>query len=337
MEEFRYLILYFRLRKYRLVREDKTFAERSKKLKSDEAKRKFFLVYEGEKTESIYFSAMNDFRGYSKVSHLIELVPLIRSYSEDGWTNPKKILDRVISNLEEEKTGNITYESLLNRIMAYLHDQGIIKNSKVQAYAIWQILKDGCVKILERTLYEDVVSLESDCRALVDYLNDQSDIVNVVDDITNIIKTSDITYDENLDKICLIVDRDKNSFYACPGNNQYEYVLRTCENKGFGFYISNPCFEFWLLLHFDEIFELDPNKLLENPKVTAERRYTEHELRKLLPGYDKNKYNAQVLVKRIDMAIKNEHKFCEDAEKLADSLGSNIALLLQEMQENSSM
>ena len=58
-------------------------------------------------------------------------------------------------------------------------------------------------------------------------------------------------------------------------------VLKTCREKGFRFYVSNPCFEFWLLLHFDEVFDLDRDKLLENPQVTAKRRYTEHELRKL--------------------------------------------------------
>ena len=39
------------------MRERRTFAERTKVLKSDEGKRKFFLVYEGASTEEIYFNA----------------------------------------------------------------------------------------------------------------------------------------------------------------------------------------------------------------------------------------------------------------------------------------
>ena len=36
--------------------------------------------------------------------------------------------------------------------------------------------------------------------------------------------------------------------------------------------LTNSCFEFWLLLHFDKVFELEQNKLLENPKVTAKKK-----------------------------------------------------------------
>lgn len=134
------------------MRERRTFAERTKVLKSDEGKRKFFLVYEGASTEEIYFNALDNSGVYTDKNPLIELVPLIRSYSEDGWSNPKKILDRVIANLEEEKTGWITYESLLNRIMEYLNEQHILTTSKVQAKAIWNILETCCTKVLQKTL-----------------------------------------------------------------------------------------------------------------------------------------------------------------------------------------
>lgn len=39
------------------MRESRTFAERTKVLKSDEAIKKYFLVYEGKDTEVIYFDA----------------------------------------------------------------------------------------------------------------------------------------------------------------------------------------------------------------------------------------------------------------------------------------
>lgn len=310
------------------MREKRTFAERTKILKSDETRRKFFLVYEGASTEVLYFDALLDSGNDVEMNPLIELVPLIRSYSEDGWSNPKKILDRVIANLEEEKTGQITYESLLNRIMGYLYDQNILTTSKVQAHAIWEILKTGCTRILEKSLSQDVDNIEKDCNALIKYLNHESDVVNIVTDVSDIIKSTNITYDEGFDKICFIVDRDRESFLAEPDNNQYEYVRKTCKKKGFGFYVSNPCFEFWLLLHFDEVFQLDKDMLLENPKVTTKRRYTEQELRKLLPGYSKGKYNADLLMNRVDKAVRNAKEFCEDNEKLECELGSNVGVLV---------
>ena len=266
-----------------------------------------------------------------KIDPLIELVPIMRSYSEDGWSNPKKILDRIISNLEEEETGQFTYESLLNRIMDYLYDEKILTTSKVQAHALWGILERGCKKVLGKCLNDNVDNIVEKCNKLMEYLNQESDVVNIVDDISDIIKASNITYDYRFDKICLIVDRDKESFLALPGNNQYDYVLRTCQEKGFGFYVSNPCFEFWLLLHFDEVFELDWDKLLENPQVTAKRRYTEYELRKLLPGYRKSNYKTETLMKRIEKAINNEEKFCEEPDELRDKVGSNVGKVIKEL------
>ena len=85
------------------------------------------------------------------------------------------------------------------------------------------------------------------------------------------------------------------------------------------------------MLHFDEVFDLDEEKLLKNPRATAKRRYAEDELRKICPRYNKSSYHAEVLVRNIDKAIENEKKFCEDIEKLECSVGSNIGKLIKEM------
>ena len=118
-------------------------------------------------------------------------------------------------------------------------------------------------------------------------------------------------------------------------NNQYQYVIDKCEEMGFGLYVTNPCFEFWLLLHFDGVFELDREKLLKNPKVTAKRRYVEQELRRIWPGYNKSSYRAEELVKDIDNAINNEKEFCEDIVQLENSVGSNIGKLIIDMRTHS--
>ena len=97
--------------------------------------------------------------------------------------------------------------------------------------------------------------------------------------------------------------------------------------------LTNSCFEFWLLLHFDKVFELEQNKLLENPKVTAKRRYVEQELRKILPGYGKGSYRAMEVIKHIDKAIENEKKFCEDVVMLKDKVGSNLGCLIEELKK----
>lgn len=315
------------------MRESRTFAERTKVLKTDETARKFYLVFEGSDTESIYFDAVKSMRDQIEINPLIELIPIIRSFSEEGWSNPKKILDRVIENLRESKEHSMSYESLLNRIIDYLYDIKAIANGRVMVRSIWKTMQSVCTKVLNKSLADMVEDVESACNILSTSIMKEYKIENIVGDISEIIKDSGLTYSEGFDKICLIVDRDRDSFVSTPDNNQYKYVSEKCKEMGFEFYVTNPCFEFWLLLHFDEVFGLDREKLLQNPKVTAKRRYTEDALRKIYPRYRKSSYNAEVFEKNIDRAIENEKQFCEDIEQLEYSVGSNIGNMILLMRE----
>ena len=44
------------------MREKRNFAERTKLLPTSEARKKYFLVYEGKDTEDIYFESVNSCR-----------------------------------------------------------------------------------------------------------------------------------------------------------------------------------------------------------------------------------------------------------------------------------
>ena len=111
-------------------------------------------------------------------------------------------------------------------------------------------------------------------------------------------------------------------------------MVDKCKECGFMLCVSNPCFEFWLLLHFDEVLSLDKDKLLNNPKMNAKRRYPEYSLKIVYPGYRKSSYCAERFVKNIDIAIENEKKFCEDINELEHTVGSNIGVLIEEMRRH---
>lgn len=311
------------------MREKRRFAERTKVLRSNEVKRKYFLVYEGEETEQIYFDAVNDLKGTIGINPLLELIPVVRSYSEEGWSNPRKILDRVIKNLEEVKTGSVSYETILNLIMDYFQEESSISNNRAQAANVWQTLVWICEEKMQVSLDMKVNNLPEACETIAEFFSEKSGLSDIVEDVPQIIKNGALTYDEEVDKICFIMDRDRKSFVY----SQYGYVLQRCQERGFGFYLTNPCFEFWLLLHFKDVKELDGEKLLENPKVTARRRYTEQELKNRIPHFKKSCFDAESLVRDIDTAIKNEKEFCEDITELENRVGSNVGTLINEMRE----
>lgn len=311
------------------MRERKSFAERTKVLSSDEARKKYFLVYEGKVTESLYFEAVNELREKIKLNPLIELIPIVRSYSEEGWSNPKKIVERMIQNIEESTSGNISYETLLNWMMDYFQENGSIENNRPLAKSLWETLTHICQEKLSVSLDMTVEKLQEVCENIINFLTQAGDWGKLTKDVTKIINNRNVTYEKNLDKICFIVDRDRKSFTK----QQYAYVLEQCQKEGFGLYLTNPCFEFWLLMHFDDVTELDQEQIFENPMVTSRRRYLEQELRKRMPKYKKANYSAKTLVENIDTAINNETKFCEDLEEMEYTIGSNIGLLIREMRD----
>ncbi|MGN1404735.1 MAG: RloB family protein [Erysipelotrichaceae bacterium] len=314
------------------MREKKSFAQRTRTRDSDEAKKKYFLVYEGDETEELYFEKVEAYRNKIGINPLIELVPIIRSYSETGWSNPKKIVDRVFLNLEESRTGKISYESLLNRILDFMREEGLLV-SKAMAKNFWNTLQWICEEKLQVKLSETITDLEQTCQNVVECFAREEQIGVLINDMPRIIKNRAIVYEEGFDKICFIIDRDRDSFVSHGNNNQYSYVLEKCRDNGFGFYLTNPNFEFWLLLHFDDVEELDNNMLLENPKISSRRRYTEQELRKRMRNYTKSSYDSEWFINHIDTAINNEKKYCEDENELEYSVGSRVGVLIEEMRK----
>ena len=313
------------------MREKKTFAKRTKIRTTDEVNKKYFLVYEGSDTEDLYFEGIQEQRQKVGIDPLIELVPIVRSYSEEGWSNPKKIFDRMLQYLQESETGAVSYETLMNWIMDYLYEEEILKTSKVESKNMWETLKWICQEKLQVSESDIVENLNETCKQFAVYFKEASTIDALVDNVPRIIENRAITYDENVDKICFIFDRDRDSFVVHSGKNQYEDVLNICRKRKFGFYLTNPCFEFWLLLHCDDVSDLDEDMLLDNPKVRAKRRYTEQKLREKMPKYRKSVYDTNWFIERINIAIKNEKNYCENEEELEHSVGSRVGILIQEL------
>ena len=311
------------------MREKRNFAQRTKVLENDEVKKKYYLVYEGKNTESIYFEAVDSLKLQIGINPMIELIPIVRSYSEEGWSNPQKIVERINQNIQEFESGVFSYETLLNCLMEYLEDQGYVVNNRTLSKTIWNQFQVICKEQWNMSLQDVVENPELVCQKLLNCLSVNMQLPQIVVDISKILKLNNFDYVEGLDKICFIVDRDKGSFKE----EQYDSVLEQCKQNGYGIYVTNPCFEFWLLLHFEDVQQLDNEKLLNNPAVTCKRRYTENELKKRMPHFKKSRYDARELVKNIGVAVQNEKYYCEDIDEMKNLVGSNIGILITEISE----
>jgi hypothetical protein len=132
------------------------------------------------------------------------------------------------------------------------------------------------------------------------------------------------------DQFCLIVDRDKHSF----SENQYDSLLELERQEKVKLYVTNPCFEFWLLLHFKDCKEYDSQKLPEN-SGTGNRTYVESVLKECPGGsYSKTGLKFDDNYKdKVHTAINNSKKYTTEVNELKNSLGTNAGVLIESMTE----
>lgn len=113
-------------------------------------------------------------------------------------------------------------------------------------------------------------------------------------------------------------------------DNQYEEVVKFCEENNVNLYISNPNFEFWLMLHFDEVNNEDREVMLKNEKVNKRKRYLEKRLHDIC-GYTKGKFDFKKFEPNIINAIEREKNYEEDVIKIKDNLGTNVGVLVDKI------
>lgn len=312
------------------MREDRTFGNRTKIRLSDEVNRKCFFFCEGQETEPIYFAKLKELKNEIGISPLIDFIQIEKPRGED-WSNPKKMLDALCLDLSKE----ITYNTLINAMIDCLYTSNYLVKNRDKIKEFSDLLVSFMHEELNVAETDIVKDVNHTTKAVYDFFNQQRPrICNIImSNVTDILNNYEITFDKEIDYLCLVVDRDPESFTEF----QFDDVLKTCKQNNFEFLISNPNFELWLLLHFDDIHDLDNEKLLKNEKINpgskSSIRFIPNELRKCLGTYKKSRYDVTLLIKNIDKAIKNEKNYCESLPELKNELGSNIGVFIEKLRQ----
>lgn len=297
------------------MRERKKIGERSAS-QSKVRLSKYILIMEGEKTEPLYFEAVNNNKEKIGISSLIQLVPMVRTISEEHWSNPLKLLEEFLRK-KTETTKHITYKTFIDCIIdtIYSDDSFNIANSGFDKVVFSELMH-----FYPKNRHNEYIKdIEQEIKNVVQHFKIWSTFTKIIESYIHQ-KIEEQTLNLDDDKICLVVDRDPDSF------TQFNEVLSICKKNNVKFYIANPRFEFFLLLHSPNIDLLDKDKLF-----TDENNYLHTELINLLGTYSKEKFNTEYFINHIKDAISNEKKFCEDIVLLENTLGSNVGLLLQEL------
>ena len=157
---------------------------------------------------------------------------------------------------------------------------------------------------------------------------------NVLEDLQRYIeeKKEKYGYEQNYDEFWIVIDREKQE----TRKENILNILPVCESKDIKIALTNPVFEFWLLLHTvnNILSKYSADDLYKNIKISNSKRFLDKELSKTLGSYSKKagKFPTDIIsLKNIKMAIEQEKLFENRVEKIIDNLGSNIGQLVQKI------
>ncbi|KMV76121.1 hypothetical protein PSAG_04508 [Fusobacterium animalis D11] len=143
------------------MREKRRFAERTRISKEDRTIKKYFLVFEGNRTEGIYFNAINELKDKIGINPLIEIISIERTYTEEGWSNPKKILEQLLKDLEEIENGKFSYKTLVDKIIEIIMEDEKFFSKISKETSSKEIIED--IKNEIESLDSIVENIEEDC------------------------------------------------------------------------------------------------------------------------------------------------------------------------------
>ena len=315
------------------MREPKIFGKR--KGDTREVNIKYILLTEGTETEPQYFGAIEENKGLLGIPPIIKIIPLERSHGEECWSNPKKILDRLLLNIEETASEKITYNTLLNGIIDCLYYSEYLNKHQEKIPELKDFLNQIYQDILKINPDDFVEDKEATVAKVTEFLAKERPRICelIIKNIGDALNEQSIPYAPDIDKICLVVDRDPMSFTS----SQFDYVKSTCATNNVQFYISNPGFELWLLMHSSNFVTMKDDLAAKystmNPPEFLDN--IESLLKQEFDGYNKSKLKTQPFMQAIDTAIANEKMFTENVDALKNDMGSNVGLLIQEMRGQS--
>lgn len=322
------------------MREKKPFGRRTRGTMR-QFKRKFLLVCEGLVSEAQYFEAIERHRVALKIDALIDIQIVERLFSEEPHSHPKALLRDLTKTLEDDMAGTRSVSDIVDRVISIqkerlLPERGNSRDFKSRCATFKNAMQEHCLTQnidYQKSLRQEVLVAHIPYIATMATQFFESTFPQ--ERLLALIEEKSIVYDSETDIIVLIVDRDAHSWKK----DHYEAFLADCHRFGYALIVTNPCIEFWFLLHLKSGQDLDKERLLANKKLTGAKNavsYVEDALRRALkdlgqPSYDKTNIPAEFLVSRVDQALKNVIAWCTDVTELESRIGSNLGTLIQAM------
>lgn len=262
-------------------------------------KKIYFISVEGVTTEVEYLQGVSDYRAELGIDSLVN-IEVLRRKTKDGYSAPDQVIELLEEYLNLREAGK--------NIFADLPDE--IKNDYSTDFIQLYLESPESISPKDRGKFEFALQkLGYDLayrRHFTDHINDS-------------------------DEFCILIDRDAGSH----SSEELFLIIQYCEEQNYRCFISNPCFEFWLLLHFSDVLEEYSDRLdliRENKKVSNTHTYVSYELSLKAHHGKKGIAFKEKYLPNIEEALIRASKFANDSESLITDIGCNIGMLIKDMQ-----
>lgn len=261
-------------------------------------KRVVFLSVEGEVTERQYFEFVRESRETLGIKSVVEIHVLRRG---DSSSSPEKVVELLENYLEVRNNNDFLAE--VDKLELKHYDKEFIHK---------YLEAPDTIDVKEKRQFEGFLKEE------------QLDLTYLL--FLNKFKGSD--NGEN-DVFGIVIDRD-------AGNHSPENMARIfdeCDEKGYRCFLTNPRFEFWLLLHVADVKSEYPDEL-EKMLNFNDETVDKHLLEKTGGGKKiQRKTFDTYFLPNIDTAIERANGLCTSRNKLLDQLGSTLGKLFELLRE----
>jgi len=135
------------------------------------------------------------------------------------------------------------------------------------------------------------------------------------------------------DELWLVIDRDGWTL------RELSSVASLCGQKCYFLALSNPCFEFWLLLHiksYDDYSPVEQDSIAKNIRIRSTKRtFLETQLLKLLGSYNKDNPDTSKFLPFIDAAISRARALDTNPNhRWPNNVGTRLYLLAQSIKNS---
>ena len=261
-------------------------------------KRVVFLSVEGEVTERRYFEFVRESRETLGIKSVVEIHVLRRG---DSSSSPEKVVELLENYLEVRNNNDFLAE--VDKLELKHYDKEFIHK---------YLEAPDTIDVKEKRQFEGFLKEE------------QLDLTYIL--FLNKFKGSD--NGEN-DVFGIVIDRD-------AGNHSPENMARIfdeCDEKGYRCFLTNPRFEFWLLLHVADVKSEYPDEL-EKMLDFNDETVDKHLLEKTGGGKKiQRKTFDTYFLPNIDTAIERANGLCTSRNELLDQLGSTLGELFELLRE----